>query len=105
MIDEKALRIIIENEPEHFWNTWNRDIPESVKIKWLKKFIKRDIPKEKFIDFMLYKEWYKNVEEYQNSTHFKIINQVLEFDIIPYYNNLNSVEFNREFKIWQLNRN
>jgi len=105
MIDEKALRIIIENEPEHFWNTWNRDIPESVKLKWLKRFTKRNISKEKFIDFMFYKGWHKSVEEYQNSTHFKIINQVLEFDIIPYYNNLNSVEFNREFKIWQLNRN
>ncbi len=35
MIDEKALRIIVENEPEHFWSTWNRDIPESVKIKEL----------------------------------------------------------------------
>jgi len=105
MIDEKALRIIVENEPEHFWSTWNRDIPESVKIKWLKRFIKRNISKETFIEFMFYKGWYKNVEEYQNSTHFKIINQVLEFDIIPYYNNLNSVEFNREFKIWQLNRN
>lgn len=57
MIDRKVLRIIVENEPEHFWYTWNREIPESVKLKWLKIFIKRDISKEKFIDFMLHKGW------------------------------------------------
>lgn len=103
----EALKIIIENEPDHFWNTWNMDIPESVKLKWLSRFVKRNISKEIFIDFMNHKGWYKNVEEYKKSTHFKIINQILKFDIIPYYNyynNINSVEFNREFKIWQLNR-
>jgi hypothetical protein len=105
MIVEKALRLIIENEPEHFWNTWNKNIPETVKLKWLKKFLKINLTQEEFIEFMYYKGWYKNLDEYKKSTHFRIINECLEFDIIPYFNNLKSTEFNREFKIWQLNRN
>ena len=103
-INEKTLKILTENEPEHFFKTWSGFIPLKIRLIWLKNFIKKDLSIDEFLEFMDNKGWYSDVEEYKKSSHYKIVNKCLEIDIMPYYNNLKGVEFKREFKIWQLNR-
>jgi len=112
MIDEKALRILVENEPTHFWETfnhWNKKIPTSVKIIWLKKFIKKELTKEELIKFINSSGWFTSMDEYKKSIHFLVLKDCLQLDLEEYnwfFRNTkyNSIEFNREFKLWQLNK-
>ena len=106
----KAFKFILENEPVHFYNTWNREIPTTVKIMWLKKFIKKNISKEDFINFIESSgHYFTNINDYKQSDHFLILKNCLEIDLEEYnwlHNNklYNEKAFDRHFKIWQLNR-
>jgi hypothetical protein len=107
MISEKSLRIITENVPEHFWRTFNYNVPDYIKIKWLKRFIKKDLTKKEFIEFVENKAWYPKVEDYQKSLHFLILKDCLEMDLEEYEwfyknNDYKRIDFDRYFKLWQL---
>lgn len=114
MINENCFRRIVENTPEHFWKTWNKNHPLEIKLKWLSKFIKKDITKEIFIRFIEdnYYHFYnsQSIDDYKKTEHYLILKDVLNIDLEKYdwfYKNklYNSLEFNRDFKIWQLGRN
>ena len=84
MIDSKSLKIITENLPSHYWNTYC-DLPIPVKMKWLERFIKKDITKEELYEFISNKgSYYSSVESYKDSEHFLILKDVLEIDLEKY---------------------
>jgi hypothetical protein len=107
MISEKGLKLITENVPEHFWKTWNLNVPNHIKINWLRKFLKKDISKKEFIEFVENKAWYSKFEDYEKSLHFLILKDAFQIDLSGYdwfyrNNNYNNIDFDRHFKLWQL---
>lgn len=113
MFIEKYILHIIDTEkvPSHFHHTWNNESPIEIKSKWLNKFIKKNLSKEDFIEFIQTNyEYHKSIEDFKKSKHYFIMKNSLEMDWDKYnwffQNNLyKGIEFNRDFKIWQLTKN
>jgi len=100
---------IFENLPE-FTIYLRGDVPPQVMAKWLKKYVKKDITLEEFSDFIKYREFYSDFEDYKQSLHYFILKDTLcmkldEWDwfhkkfTIP-----NDNKFIRYFKLWTLQR-
>lgn len=113
-MESKHLKSIIENEPTHFHSTWSlmcqNNYPAYVKVNWLKHFLKKDIQLEDFRKFIS-ANWAPSLEEYKKTIHFLILKDGLEIDLEKYnwlcrenYKFYKTIEFNRDFKIWQIQR-
>lgn len=109
MINEKSLRIITEDQPSHFWNTYC-SLPITIKMIWLKRFLKKDITKEDFYRYISYKQYYSSLDEYKKTEHFLILKDVLEINLENYDWLCNQTifvkrpELEREISIWQIQR-
>lgn len=108
-MDYKAVKIITENTPSFFWNMYY-SLPTSVKVSYIKKFLKKEISKKDIMEFISYRYYYSKIEEYKKSEHYKIIKYALELDLEKYNwlissrNKLTEKELDRDIKIWQIQR-
>jgi len=109
MINVDSLKIITENLPSHYWNTYC-SLPISIKMKWVKKFIKKDITKEDLYKFISSKNYYSTLDSYKTTEHFLILKDVLKIDLenynwlVNYTINNSKKELDRDINIWLLQR-
>jgi hypothetical protein len=108
MINQDTLNRITENIPLHFWDTyWN--LPKPIKMKWLEKFIKKDLTIDDIYYFLTNKEYYPSLESYEKSDHFLILKDVLKLDLEKYkwlYSQVHKFkkELDRDITIWLIQR-
>jgi hypothetical protein len=109
MIEYKAIKIITENLPSFFWNVYY-GLPNSVKMLYLERFLKKWISKEELVDFLSHRNYYSKLEDYKKTEHYMIMYKVLKIDLEKYNwllnRNVTSVqkELDRDIKIWQIER-
>lgn len=109
MLNEATLKIITENTPEHFWNTWYYN-PKEVRLNWLKRFIKKSLTEEDFFKFMSSRDYHSNLESYEKSEHYEVVKNVLNADFLEKYDYLinhrrkEEIKLIRDLKIWLIER-